>query len=167
MEKYPPWQETLQKFQQGPGRLVQVVEGLSGEELDFKVGPESWSIRQNVHHLADGLMIWSMFIRQTLGNPGGEFKLQWYWDIPQDEWAELWGYADREIQSSLDAYKAIQENLSSLLRVVGNPKAYSLRIVWADGKVFPTTIEDAVLTQIDHLGSHLKDIARILNKISE
>lgn len=166
MEEYPPWRETLAEFSKGREKLDRALAGLTENQLDWALDPESWTIRQYVQHLADGLMIWAMFIKQALGDPGGEFKLQWYWAISQDEWAEIWAYARRGIGPALDLYQAVQASLVQLLEAIEDPQENSLQINLRPGESYQTTIQDAVLTQVEHLAGHLQDIERILQENS-
>jgi hypothetical protein len=70
----------------GPERLEAAIAGLWAADLDLALSSDSWSIRQIVHHLANGDDIWKGFARQATGNPAGEFTLAWYWQTTH-EWA--------------------------------------------------------------------------------
>lgn len=96
----------LAGFAQGPDRLEAAIDGLSNESLDLALSSQSWSIRQIVHHLADGIDLWKGFIKQAIGCPGTSFSLSWYWETPQDDWARMWTYAGRPVGSSLALYRA-------------------------------------------------------------
>ena len=112
-------------------------------------------------------MIWGMFIRQALGDPGGEFKLQWYWGRTQDEWTEIWNNSSRDIQSSLDLFRANQESMLSILSFIEKPESYSLQMNLPGGDVHTHTIENAIRWQSIHLADHLEDIRKILGKYKE
>jgi len=63
MKKY---QELLDRFGQGSEKLFQAVDKVPEAALDYSPDGNCWSIRQLVHHLADGGAIWGMFIKQAL-----------------------------------------------------------------------------------------------------
>jgi hypothetical protein len=161
------WKKYLEKFSRGYGKLSSLVESLSEEDLNSSLNEDSWTIRQIIHHLADGAMIWGMFIRQALGDPGGEFKLQWYWDRTQDEWAEIWNYSGRDIQSSLELYGANQDSMLSILGSVEKPESFSLQMNLPGEKVHTHTIENAIRWQNIHIANHIKDIRQILGEKKE
>ena len=90
---------TLALYADGPAQLEALLMGLTESELDLAQTSDSWTIRQIVHHLADGDDLWKTCIKAALGNSEGSFSLQWYWDKPQTEWAENWKYANRSIRA--------------------------------------------------------------------
>jgi hypothetical protein len=161
-EELPPWEDLLNEYRAGPDRLFSVAEGLSDQELALAPDKNSWSVRQIIHHLSDGAIIWGMFIRQALGGQGGEFNLHWYWEKTQDEWAEHWKYSGRDIRPTLDLYRANIENLSSLLAAVAEPWNYTLKIFWPEGEEYNATVADSIQIQAVHLAQHLEDMQRIL-----
>jgi hypothetical protein len=87
----------IARYAAGPNQLETAIAGLSEGELDIAESDGTWTIRQIVHHIADGDDIWKVFIKRAIGNPGGKFDLQWYWAMPQDEWVKSWAYASREM----------------------------------------------------------------------
>jgi len=91
----------LAQYAEGPALLESALAGLTESDLDLALSVDSWSIRQIVHHIADGDDIWKTCIKAALGNSDGLFTLQWYWDKPQMVWSENWTYASRGIESSL------------------------------------------------------------------
>ena len=74
---------TLALYADGPAQLEAVLMGLTESDLDLAQTSDSWTIRQIVHHLADGDDLWKTCIKAALGNSEGSFSLQWYWDKPQ------------------------------------------------------------------------------------
>ena len=93
-----------------PERLREVVEPLSGEQLDTPYRPDGWSVRQVVHHLAD-----------SHSNSLFRFKLALTEDTPTiptyDEaaWARLADY-DMPVAVSLSQLTALHARWVALLR---------------------------------------------------
>ena len=160
------WKDIFDQYAQGYEKLSSSVVDISENDLDISPEVDCWTIRQIVHHLADGSIIWAMFIRQALGDQGGEVILQWYWGIKQDDWADKWGYAQRDIQPSLNLFKSSQDTLLSLLNTVDTPQDYSLQINSDNGETSNYSILDIIQMQIDHLDGHLDDINTILKQAS-
>ena len=97
VEQLNDQEEIIAMYAGGPNQLETAITGLSEGDLDIAQSEGAWTIRQIVHHVADGDDIWKIFIKRTIGNPGGLFDLDWYRSIPQDEWVKRWSYAHREI----------------------------------------------------------------------
>lgn len=161
------WRELLSDYAQGYQKLTRVVDQIPDPALDYSPDGKEWSIRQIIHHLADGACLWSLFIKQALGDQGGEFKLGWYWALPQEEWADIWCYSSRDIRSSLELFKANQENTLSLLEAIEEPREAFLHIHWNPDESEKAVIRDAVRVQIIHLKDHLKDIRKLLDQFQE
>jgi len=69
--------DILASFAGGPDRLEAAIAGLSAADLDLALSSDRWSIRQIVHHIADGDDLWKEFVKRAIGNPEGEIKLAW------------------------------------------------------------------------------------------
>jgi hypothetical protein len=160
----PDWKKVLDDFADCSDRLEGVVSGLNEEQLNRTPEDGGWSPRQIIHHLVDGSSIWGMFIHQALAGKGGEFNLHWYWDLPQEEWSEIWEYSFREIEPSLSVYRANQERLLGLLQLIDLPTEYSLEIQIEGHDPESVTILEAVRIQILHLKGHLADIRKIIEQ---
>ena len=153
--------EIIANYEQGPGRLEAAIVGLSAADLDFALSSNSWTIRQIVHHLADGDDLWKAFIKQAIGNPGSEFVLAWYWQMPQDEWVERWAYRERAIEPSLALYRASRFHIVQLLEHTPGVWDKSLRIRGPHGDEQDVSVRWVVEMQTRHVQDHLDEIRRI------
>jgi uncharacterized damage-inducible protein DinB len=153
--------QVISSYGDGPRSLETAVAGLSQADLDLSLSSDSWTIRMIVHHVADGDAIWKSFIAQALGNVGGEFRLQWYWEIPQDEWAKRWNYAQREIETSLAFFRANRRHTTQLLEHKPDALEKTLQIRWPDGKEQGISVRWVVEMQTQHVQGHVRDIQRI------
>jgi uncharacterized damage-inducible protein DinB len=68
-----------------PGRLAQVIDGLSAAEMEARPAPGKWCVREIVAHLADCEIAFGFRLRQSYG---GESLLQ---PFDQDAWARAYG----------------------------------------------------------------------------
>lgn len=152
--------ETLALFAAGPDQLETVLQGLTGSDLDLALTEDSWTIRQIVHHLADGDDIWKTCIKAALGNETGLFTLQWYWEKPQTGWAENWHYAGREIDTSIALFRANRGHITELIRHTREAWQKSIRIQWPQGEA-RITVGEVICMQADHHVGHVNDIRTI------
>jgi hypothetical protein len=153
--------EIISNYGNCPDQLEAAIMGLS--ETNFNIGPsvECWTIREIIHHIADGDDIWKSFIKQAIGNPGGEFFLDWYWQLPQDEWAKRWNYQTRSIDSSLLVFRANRSHIVQLLRHTPEVMGRSLRVHWPRGGEQDVSVGWVVEMQTQHVIDHVADISKI------
>ncbi len=151
----------LARYADGPAQLEAAIAGLTEEELDLAQSADTWTIRQIVHHVADGDDIWKIGIKAALGNSSGTFSLQWYWDRPQDEWVEIWNYAGRAIEPSLALFRANRCHIVQLLNQIPDAWERYMVIRWPDGQKVQLTVGDIVEMQADHVRGHINDIRLI------
>lgn len=163
MDNQPDSKETtLAQYTDGPSLLDSALTGLSETDLDLAPSTDSWSIRQIVHHLADGDDIWKTCIKIALGNENGFFILQWYWEKPQMQWSENWQYASRGIESSLALLRVNRCHIVELLQQTPGAWEKSARLKRPDGQEERVTVGWIVEMQTRHVLEHIKDIQAIL-----
>lgn len=157
--------ELLNAYSNGPARLEQTLKSLTTGQLDRSLLADTWTIRQIAHHIVDGDDIWKTCIKIALGNPGGEFSLQWYWDRPQMEWADQWQYKTRSLETSLALFRANREHIVELLHLFPDCWERSVRIHWpgntGEDRI---SIEGVVKMHTNHLEGHLADMKAILKE---
>jgi uncharacterized damage-inducible protein DinB len=141
--------------------LENALAGLTEADLDASPPQGGWSIRQIVHHVADGDDLWKLCVKQALGNEDGEFTLKWYGALSQDEWAERWGYARRSIDVSLALLKANRDHVMQLLEQV--PDAWQRSISWRNpnGETERVSVGSAIGIQAKHVEHHVKRIREL------
>ena len=143
-----------------PERLATAVSELSDDQLDLTGGPDEWSIRQIVHHLADGQAVWSLCMRLAIGAPGAAIQFDWY---PGNEvWAERMRFAERSIGPSLASLQALhQETVESLVLI---PEAWERQVIIGvpgsgDERAF--SVAQIVDFTAEHFVEHLDEIEGI------
>lgn len=137
------------------------LEGLEGAQLDLTLSEDSWSIRQLVHHIADGDYLWKEFLLRAAGEPEREFTLEWYWCLPQDEWVKRWSYAEREVSHSVALFKANRQHTLELLREMPWLWEKCLLIPTRQGGQERVSVSEVVEMQSRHVEGHVEDIRKI------
>jgi len=150
----------IARYADGPNLLETAIAGLCEGELGIAESDGTWTIRQIVHHVADGDDIWKVFIKRAIGNPGGEFDLQWYWAMPQDEWVKSWAYASREIGPSLALFRASRGHIVQLLEHMPEVWERSLLVRWSNEEEEEVKVAWVVKDQAQHVLGHVDDIRR-------
>lgn len=154
-------QGNLTLYASGPALLREALAGLREQDLDGRLPKGGWSIRQYVHHVADGDQLWAVCIRLALGGAGEGFDLRWYWARPQDEWAKAWNYGGREIDPSLALLDASRRHVVTWINSLPDGLARSTSFVASDGTRGSLCVAEVVHSQGHHVVGHCEDIRRI------
>lgn len=153
-------------FIAGPLLLEDTIKGIDDSELDYLPINRGWTIRQIIHHIADGDDLWKLSIKIALGNEQAEFNLQWYAEYSQSEWAEKWSYAKRSAFESLSLLKAIRAHIAQLLESVDDGWNKLVRFRKPDGQIEIVSVGFVIQMQSDHLLYHVKRIKAIRQEYS-
>ncbi|MFD1675342.1 YfiT family bacillithiol transferase [Alicyclobacillus fodiniaquatilis] len=94
-----------------PSKLRQAINGLSPEQLDTPYRPDGWTVRQVVHHLAEGQMVAYTRFKFALTENNPVVAIQ-----QEDLWAGLPDYQDVPIEDALALFQLIQGRLVTLLQ---------------------------------------------------
>ena len=56
----------IARYQEGPAEIDRALEGITNEELDFRIAEGEWTPREVVHHLADSEMTAAIRLRRLI-----------------------------------------------------------------------------------------------------
>jgi hypothetical protein len=141
--------------------VLSAIQGLDESQLDLSLTPEGWSIRQLIHHIADGDYLWKTFLLMAAGDGDRVFSLEWYWCLPQDEWVKRWTYAGREISPSLSLLESNARHTLQLLEKIPGLYQKSLLVPTREGSKERVTVGEVVEMQFRHVVGHVEDIRQI------
>lgn len=164
-QKNIPQSDLLDMYAAGPDRLEAFIKKVPESSLNMRSAEDEWSIQEIIHHIVDGDDIWNTCIKAVLGNPEGEFALQWYWDVPQLTWSKKWNYGTRSIETSVALFRANRAHIVELLRLSQVSWEQTISIRWPGDKgLSKISIEEVVKMHVNHLSGHLEDMTKILSK---
>jgi hypothetical protein len=145
-----------------PDRLETAIAGLDDVQLNLRLST-GWSIREYVHHIVEGELMWQMFLRAILGTNGIAFPIRWYFAISQDDWVERWVSGKRALAPTLALFRGSTASLAELLRnIPAEAWEHYGRVTWpGDDKETRLTVRDIVLIHIGHMDQHTTDIQTI------
>jgi hypothetical protein len=101
--------ELIRTYEGGAGELNEALAGITEAELDARPGPDEWTAREIVHHLADSEMRAAIRLRQLLAEDAP--VIQGY---DEKTYTRVLHY-DRPIESSLEAAIAARRASAELL----------------------------------------------------
>jgi len=152
--------DLLEQYVQGSVLLREAIAGLSETALDTALHDHSWTIRQIVHHVVDGDELWKTCIKAALGS-NEPFSMNWYWEISQDSWAEMWRYARREVEPSLRLLQANRESIRQVLCLIPDALEREVIVKWPEAGEQKGTIRDVIKMQVSHIAGHIAEINEI------
>lgn len=101
--------ELIAKYKDGYRAVADALQGASESELDARPGPEKWSARDIVHHLADSEMTSAVRLRLLVAEENAAIRA-----YDEKTFAKRLHY-DRPIASSLLAFQAARSATGDLL----------------------------------------------------
>lgn len=153
--------EILVQFKRGPEILENALKGITEEELDYIPLNGGWTVREIIHHLADGDDLWKIGIKMALGNNNAEIKLDWYSAYPQREWGKKWAYEKRSIDASLSFFKSVRTHMLQIIESVDDCWDKSVRFVKPDGETETVPVGFIIQMQGNHAVHHVNRILEI------
>jgi hypothetical protein len=153
--------EAIEAFQASAENLVNLLSGRSEAQLDWRPSDCDWSIRQNVHHLADDLDVWAMCIKKALVMPGAVVRFEGF---PGNEaWADGLHFDQRTIQPQLDLILAQRRAVAALVEHFADAWGRSMCIADSGGEIRATlSVADILKMLTDHTNEHVAAIQKIL-----
>ena len=145
--------EVLERFRRGAELLAVATTGAAGSEVDFKPGPDKWSVRQIACHLSDGEIVNAMRFRKILAE--AEPRLEAY---DQNAWAENLDYSRRKLSHAIETFRRIRSENYELLKDLSD-EAFERAGMHAErGRV---TLLDLVRLNAEHVEKHAVQIREV------
>lgn len=102
----------LQRYADGEDALRAALDGITEVELDARPGPEAWTAREVVHHLADSEMTSAIRLRRLVAEEAPAIDA-----YDEGAFARRLHY-ERPVEASLDAAVAARRASAQLLQVL-------------------------------------------------
>ena len=107
-------EEMLERYGAACDELDAALAGLGEGELDLARGPGEWSIRQIVHHIADGDDLWGMALKAALAASGCAYEQDWY--STDNACAVSLDYAGRSVAPAVALLRANRAHVDQMVR---------------------------------------------------
>ena len=151
--------ELLTVYAKAPDELEAVLKGVTDNDLDRSLTSESWSIRQTVHHMVDGDVIWTMLMKIAIFNSGCSFDFGWYKN--NDASAEGLLYTKRSIEPVVQLFRANRTQMSQLFTLLGDVGTRFVQLTTPQGLDL-VPLSEMVVIQATHAREHIGEIRAIL-----
>jgi len=145
--------ELLERYRRGAELVAVAITGAAGPELDFKSGPDKWSVRQIVAHLADSEAVSVGRLRSVIAEDNPSL-------IPYDQnaWAERTDYAKRKPSQALDTMRHLRGDNYALLKDLPEEMFSRTGMHARRGKM---TLLDLVRLFAEHAENHATQIRKV------
>jgi hypothetical protein len=135
------------------------VDGLTEAELDRRPDPESLTLRELVHHVAEANVVAASIVIAALGSPGSAYD--WSWMMPFGAWVERLDYARKPIGPALRMLSALNAYVVALVEPLPDGLARTVRLKdAADAELRTATVGDVLQAEADHAREHFAGIRR-------
>ena len=108
--------DLLERFRRGAELVAVAATGAAGAELDWTPGPDKWSVRQILCHLADSEIVGADRIRRIIAEENPAIVA-----YDQDAWARNLDYTRRKVSVALDTFRRIRGGNFELLKDMPEP----------------------------------------------
>lgn len=149
--------EALARYSAACDELDAVLDGLSERDLGLERGPGEWSIRQIVHHIADGDDLWSMALKAALAACGCAYEQDWY--STDNACSVSLDYAGRAVAPAVALLRANRAHVAQLLRHL--PGAWERYVLFTRAmapEAQKITAGTIVTMQARHALEHIEEI---------
>jgi hypothetical protein len=136
-----------------PAQVTELTANLTDSQLDARP-PDEWSVRQNVHHLADSHM--NAFIRLKLALTEERPTIKPY---DQNAWAETVDGAVLPLEDSLAILRGLHARWAALFESLSDTQ-YARE--WIHPERGVRTVESLLSGYVEHGQGHLKQIREAL-----
>ncbi len=148
--------DLIRRYENGPGDLIASVDGLSEKEVDKRLAPKKWTIRQQVHHLADAELNLVYRMKKIIAEDNPLLMA-----FDQTEWANDLLYARTSVEGSIALFFTLRASMTPILKSLKDSDFSRTGIHNEDGKV---TLLAVFQHTVEHFEHHLKVIEKIKRK---
>ncbi|MCL4512001.1 MAG: DinB family protein [Bacteroidetes bacterium] len=147
----------LRKYENAPGELIESVNGLSDAELNKRLAPKKWSIRQQVHHLADAEVNFVQRMKKIIAEENPLIT-----PFDQDKWAAKFSYDKSPVEGSVALFYTLRASMVPVLKKLSDKDFMRTGVHAENGKV---TLFDILEHAVEHTEHHFKMIEKSKKKI--
>jgi DinB superfamily len=144
--------QLVETYKEGTRVFAEALEGITDGELDARPGPEEWTAREVVHHMADSEMTSAIRLRRLIAEDAPTIG-----GYDQEEYAQRLFYDERPIEASVEAVAAARKTTAEILDRLDEAQ-------WARGGTHtesgPYGVEDWLEIYAAHAHDHADQVRR-------
>ena len=142
--------------------LELALDSLTEDDLNFRGGPNGWSIRETVHHLVESNVVACTIVIAAVGTGGCTYDCSWL--NPDRAWMERMAYRG-SVAPAIEALSALCRYGSALLSAAPDGLRRNIELLGAPGtEPYPMTVEQMIFLEVEHARQHLQEIDEMLKQ---
>ena len=139
------------------------LKGLTEDDLNFRGGPNGWSIRENVHHVVESNLVACTIVIAAMGKGGFTYDCSWM--NPDRAWMERMGYSRGAVAPAIEALSAVCRYVAALLSAAPDALRLEVKLLGAPGtEPYLMTVEQMIRLEVEHVWHHLQEVDEILKQ---
>lgn len=142
----------IERYEAGPSEVRAALDGIADRELDERAGPDEWSAREVVQHLADSEMTSAIRLRKLLSEDAAVLE-----GYDEAGYASIFRYSERDIEPALAAFDGARATTAQILRLLG-PDEWAREGTHTESGRY--TVEDWLRIYAGHAHDHADQIRR-------
>jgi hypothetical protein len=100
----------VDQYKDGPWAIEAALAGITDAELDARPGPDEWTAREIVHHLADSEMTSAIRLRRLIVEDSPEIV-----GYDQEAFVRVLSYPNRAVDASFEAFAGARASTAEIL----------------------------------------------------
>ena len=138
------------------------LDGLTEDDLNFRGGPDGWSIRETVHHVVESNLVACTIAIAAVGTGGCTYDCSWL--NPDRAWMERMGYRG-SVAPAIEALSAVCRYGSALLSAAPDALGREIKLLGAPGtEPYLMTVEQMIRLEVEHARKHLQEVDEMLKQ---
>ncbi|HEX3053394.1 MAG TPA: DinB family protein [Aggregatilineaceae bacterium] len=143
-------QARIESYGRAYDRLVEALASFPREAWQFKPAPDSWSIHEQLVHLADSEAVSYARVRRGLAEPGSQV-----FAYDQDRWAVAMDYHAQSWEDAVELFKRLRQMSYHLIKNLP-PEVWSQTILHPENGEM--TLDDWLVIYDDHVLGHIQQM---------
>ena len=143
-------QQKLDLYKNAYDQLADALDRYPEDMRDFKPGPDRWSIREIVVHIADSEANSYIRCRRAIAEPGAAVMA-----YDENQWATGLGYRDQDPRAALELFRHLRRMTYSLIKNLPD-SAWSNTIEHPENGTM--TLDDWLVVYANHVPEHIYQI---------
>jgi hypothetical protein len=140
------------EYEKGYDLIMQAIENVSDEELNYKPTPEQWSIKQIIIHLGDSETVVINRMKRIIAEERPLLAT-----MQQDLWTEKMDYSNLDHVPYLQLFKLLRSTMAEVLHGLSDDVFARIGIHDELGEM---TLSDVIQRYTAHVNGHVDQINR-------
>lgn len=145
--------EKIEIYGRGIVELENALKEFPREMWQYKPSPTEWSIHEQIIHIADSETNAFIRFRRAIAEPGSGV-----YGYDQDQWANVFDYHQRSIDSALNVTRWVRQSTYELLKATPE-SAFSHTVNHSANGIM--TLDEVLTVYAEHIPGHIQQMCDV------